>query len=120
MNFEMVLKLILEINEKFESSNKEKTSERYYAVLHSSLFEIINCYTEEQYKALPKHFRDTIEKLEAEILACCSSIYKRQVTNHIKKHGKFLKQELLIEFEEEEEIPQMRQIGYIVEEELSM
>lgn len=120
MSFEMALKLILEINEKFEMANKEKTSHRYFEVLYSSLFEIINCYTKEQYASLPKHFRATIEKLEDEILAYCSSTYKRQVANHIKKHGKFLKQELVIEFEEEE-VPQMRQIGYIVEnEELSI
>ena len=99
---------------------KKKTSERYFAVLHSSLFEIINCYTKEQYKSLPRHFRATIELLEEEILACCSKAYRRQVANHIKTKGKFLKQEMIIEFDEEEEIQQMRQIGYITEEENSL
>lgn len=91
MKFESALNLILDINEKYERCDKKNTSERYFDVLHTSLFEIIRGYTEEQYNNFPESCRDTIMRLELDILDCCSKNYREKFETYINENGRFYK-----------------------------
>lgn len=93
MKFEAELNFILDINEKFKKCDKENASDIYFEVLHASLAKIISAYTEEQYKKLPLPFRETIEKLEREILDCCSMTYVENYDLYVKEEGRFYKDE---------------------------
>ncbi len=99
MKFETALSLILDINEKYERSDRDKFSENYYEMLHATLFEIISGYTEETFNSIPASYRVTIEKLENEILDCCSKTYVDNYYEYIKENGKFMKNNGLFEYE---------------------
>ena len=113
MKFEAELNFILDINEKFKKCDKENTSDIYFEVLHASLIKIKSSYTEEQYKRLPLPFRDTIEKLEREILECCSMTYIENYDEYVKIDGVFYKDESIDKTKMKTKCKQT--IGYIVD-----
>ena len=116
MNLEKSLSLVLEVNEKFEKSDKEKTAEIYFDVLHATLFEIINGCTEEQFNSIPAPYRVTIEKLEKEIFEFCSTNYQTIYDEYVKDEGVFYKKPKEKVEDKPKIITKCKQtIGFIVE-----
>ena len=89
MKKESIIKMVLDIGEKFEKSDKEETYEIFYEVLHSSLFAIIKDFTEEEFELIPAPYRVTINKLEKEILEFCSKKYQDEFNIYVEEYGRF-------------------------------
>ena len=89
MKFENAFSFILDINERFRKCNKETKQDMYFEILHSSLTAFISELTEEQYNKFQKPFRETVEKLEREILNCCSKTYCEDYKEYLEENGRF-------------------------------
>ena len=89
MKVESFLKIIIDISEKFEKCNEDKTSTLHYETLHMSLAVCLREITEEQYNSIPMLYRKTYEKLEKAILEHVSSDYEVEYVATILEQGKF-------------------------------
>ena len=117
MKFETALNVILDINERYENSDKEKTSKNYYEMLHSALSTLISGCSEEQYKEYPEYFRNSVMKLELNILSCCSKEYCDKFKKYQEEKGRFhIKPEETKEDKVKAITKCKQQIGFVNEE----
>lgn len=89
MNTFEIIKMILDINEKFAKVSDGSEDKVYYEVLHTSLSSLIRTITEEEYLSIPKPYRDTIEKLRGLISRYVSMEYKEEIEKYESEHGLF-------------------------------
>ena len=94
MKLETFLNLFLSVNDKFKKIQNDENNELYCEVLHSTLTQIFKDLTEERYNSIPLPTRQTIEKLENQILARVSIEYRQAVEDFRKENGKFMKKNL--------------------------